>query len=200
MIIAIFPDDYYNNCSYAKFTNLGTFDNEFFNFVLTGDAMLFTRSSPGGGHKWVTDVGSLQSPPLFTAAHCCFKHQLVNPPARPVYDGSVKTWTFLVLLRGMRALSVCARQSYLGWKRTWTSNKHNELYFCVPTCSDIACMKHVNAMHIQVCFLSFQLRIGMSGCQDDKIRSDFSLPFDVGSWRAGRHHRFVTMGFSFLLI
>ena len=51
MIIAIFPDDYYNNCSYAKFTNLGTFDNEFFNFVLTGDAMLFTRSSPGGGHK-----------------------------------------------------------------------------------------------------------------------------------------------------
>ena len=144
--------------------------------------MLFTRSSPGGGHKWVTDVGSLQSHPLFTAAHCCFKHQLVNPPARPVYDGSVKTWTILVLLRA------CAHCLYVSAKVTSveneleSSNKHNELYFCVPTCSDIACMKHVNAMHTQVCFLSFQLRIGMSGCQDDEIRSDFSLPFDVGSW------------------
>ena len=138
---------------------------------------------------------------LFTAAHCCFKHQLVNPPARRVYDGSVKTWIFLVFVKGMRTLSVCERQSYLGWKRTWIQQqtqwalllRTNLFWYCLhETC--------INAMHTQVCFLSFQLRIGMSGCQDDEIRSDFSLPFDVGSWRAGRHHRFVTMGFSFLLI
>jgi hypothetical protein len=72
--------------------------------------MLFTRSSPGGGHKWVTDVGSLQSPPLFTAAHCCFKHQLVNPPARPIYEGSVlKNLNLPCFVKGhARAVCMCA--------------------------------------------------------------------------------------------
>ncbi len=132
----------YKNCSYAKLLTLER-------LTMTFSILFFNRRCSNAIHavvswRWTQVSYWCRFPRitrLFTAAHCCFKHQLVNPPARPaVYDGSVKTWIFLVFVKGMRTLSVCERQSYLGWKRNFNPATNTMSFFCVPTCSDIACM------------------------------------------------------------